>query len=164
MQVNGTGRIISSDVVSGRRWCRESDEYERFANSRTSRDSSTPKREEKRKWRQGEKRTEAEAEEEEKWSGNARHKHSSTVSLPNYDELDTARHRSRDHEIENTTRPRRPVRSSTVSLPAESFLSPFSEVRGQRFLPLFSPTLPRQPRVCSAENERAIGGLRSKVR
>ncbi|XP_031771438.1 histone H3.v1 [Apis florea] len=136
-KVNGTGRIISSDVVSGRRWCRESDEYERFANSRTSRDSSTPKREEKRKWRQGEKRTEAE-EEEEKWSGNARHKHSSTVSLPNYDELDTARHRSRDHEIENTTRPRRPVRSSTVSLPAESFLSPFSEktsVRLEDYVP-----------------------------
>lgn len=159
MQVNGSGRIISSDVVSGRR-CRESDdEYERFANSRTSRDSSTPKREEKRKWRQGEKRT------EEKWSGNARHKHSSTVSLPNYDELDLARHRSRGHEIEDATRPRRPVRSSTVSLPAESFLSPFSEVRGQQqFLPFFSPTLPRQPPVYSAENERAIGGLRSKVR
>lgn len=145
LQVNGTGRVISSDVVSGRRCYesgvarrigRESDEYERFANSRTSRDSSTPKREEKRKWRQGEKRVgEDRARKEEKWSGNARYKHSSTVSLPNYDELDTIRHRSRetDHQQDESAfesrRPRRPVRSSTVSLPAESFLSPFSEVR-----------------------------------
>lgn len=134
LQVNGTGRIIPSDVVSGRR-CYESDEYERFANSRTSRDSSTPKREEKRKWRQAEKRAEDRPRREEEGSGNARYKHLSTVSLPNYDELDTTRHRSRqanqqdESTFEVSPRPRRPVRSSTVSLPAESFLSPFSEVR-----------------------------------
>lgn len=162
-KVNGTGRVISSDVVSGRRCYesgvarrigRESDEYERFANSRTSRDSSTPKREEKRKWRQGEKRVgEDRARKEEKWSGNARYKHSSTVSLPNYDELDTIRHRSRetdrqqDESAFESRRPRRPVRSSTVSLPAESFLSPFSEktsVRLEDYVPTSDNLSPYQ--------------------
>lgn len=145
MQVNGTGRVISSDVVSGRR-CYESgvaqQQYERFANGRTSRDSSTPKREEKRKWRQGEKRAEDRSRKEERWSGNARYKHLSTVSLPNYDELDTRRHRSRETELQQDefeSRPRRPVRSSTVSLPPESFLSPFSEVRNHFPTDLFPP-------------------------
>lgn len=145
MQVNGTGRVISSDVVSGRR-CYESgvaqQQYERFANGRTSRDSSTPKREEKRKWRQGEKRAEDRSRKEERWSDNARYKHLSTVSLPNYDELDTRRHRSRETELQQDefeSRPRRPVRSSTVSLPPESFLSPFSEVRNHFPTDLFPP-------------------------
>ncbi|XP_003702199.2 uncharacterized protein LOC100880932 isoform X1 [Megachile rotundata] len=147
-KVNGTGRIISSDVVSGKRTSRmedkkrtfesnhhrkvhENDEYQRFANSR-SKDSSTPNREDKRK-----SKTEKEIKDS---SLNVRTKNYSTVSLPNYDELDVARHRTMEIEEgeEDKTKSRRPVRSSTGSLPAESFLSPFSEktsVRLEDYIP-----------------------------
>ncbi|XP_034185019.2 uncharacterized protein LOC117606557 [Osmia lignaria lignaria] len=144
-KVNGTGRIISSDVVSGKRTSRieekksqrssesnhhhhqsipENDEYERFASNRTSKDSSTPNREEKMK----------------ESSSNARAKNYSTVSLPNYDELDVARHRTMEIEEadKGKKKPRRPVRSSTGSLPAASYLSPFSEktsVRLEDYIP-----------------------------
>ncbi|XP_017880469.1 uncharacterized protein LOC108625184 isoform X1 [Ceratina calcarata] len=141
-KVNGTGRIISSDVVSGRRSiensqhqrnAQESEEYERFARSRTSWNSSTPNREEKRGPIEKQIRDSTE---------NSRSKNYSTVSLPNYDELDTTRHRSKDEDHDGyqaqTKRARRPVRSSTGSLPAESFLSPFSEktsVRLEDYIP-----------------------------
>ncbi|XP_033183048.2 uncharacterized protein LOC117153268 isoform X2 [Bombus vancouverensis nearcticus] len=149
-KVNGTGRIISSDVVSGKRSFessqhqrKESDEYEKFARNRTSKDSSTPNRVEKRSKREIEKRTNDSSRDQEKSSGNARAKNFSTVSLPNYDELDVARHRPKendDHEQQQdkTSKCRRPVRSSTGSLPAESFLSPFSDktsVRLEDYIP-----------------------------
>ncbi|XP_043248529.1 uncharacterized protein LOC122395197 [Colletes gigas] len=141
-KVNGTGRIISSDVVSGRkpgrttetshyqRKAHEGEEYERFARNRTSKDSSTPNREDKRGPREPEKQMKDTLGVPEKWSGNARSKYS-TVSLPNYDELDVARHQgegTKGHgDDRDRTKSRRPVRSSTGSLPAESFLAPFSE-------------------------------------
>ncbi|CAL7939922.1 unnamed protein product [Xylocopa violacea] len=145
-KVNGTGRVISSDVVSGRRAFEssqhqrrayESEEYERFARTRTNNDSSTPNREEKRIQIKDYLKV------PERTGGNARTKNYSTVSLPNYDELDTARHRENgsddhDRQQEKTRKARRPVRSSTGSLPAESFLSPFSEkttVRLEDYIP-----------------------------
>ncbi|XP_076247590.1 uncharacterized protein LOC143187333 isoform X2 [Calliopsis andreniformis] len=151
-KVNGTGRIISSDVVSGKRAShvedrksnhhlrrvQDGEEYEKFARSRTSKDSSTPNREDKR----GSRDPEIKDTPREKSTGNARPKNYSTVSLPNYDELDVARHQAkgtRDSEGGgDKTKPRRPVRSSTGSLPAESFLSPFSEktsVRLEDYIP-----------------------------
>ncbi|CAK9803400.1 hypothetical protein ANTPLA_LOCUS3583 [Anthophora plagiata] len=151
-KVNGTGRIISSDVVSGKRIfesnqqrrAHENDEYEKFVRSRTSKDSSTPNRDEKKRPRDDEKQMKDSSRDTEKSSSNARTKNYSTVSLPNYDELDVARHRSKGNEDgheqheEKTRRSRRPVRSSTGSLPAETFLSPFSEktsVRLEDYIP-----------------------------
>ncbi|KOC63416.1 hypothetical protein WH47_01905 [Habropoda laboriosa] len=157
-EVNGTGRIISSDVVSGKRIfeinqqqqqqqqrkAHENDEYEKFARNRTSKDSSTPNREEKKRPREVEKQMKDFSRDAEETSSNARTKNYSTVSLPNYDELDVARHRSKGNEDgheqqeDKTRRSRRPVRSSTGSLPAESFLSPFSEktsVRLEDYIP-----------------------------
>ncbi|XP_017792037.1 PREDICTED: uncharacterized protein LOC108574044 isoform X1 [Habropoda laboriosa] len=157
-KVNGTGRIISSDVVSGKRIfeinqqqqqqqqrkAHENDEYEKFARNRTSKDSSTPNREEKKRPREVEKQMKDFSRDAEETSSNARTKNYSTVSLPNYDELDVARHRSKGNEDgheqqeDKTRRSRRPVRSSTGSLPAESFLSPFSEktsVRLEDYIP-----------------------------
>ncbi|CAK9797499.1 hypothetical protein ANTQUA_LOCUS1193 [Anthophora quadrimaculata] len=151
-KVNGTGRIISSDVVSGKRIfesnqqrrAHENDEYEKFARSRTSKDSSTPNRDEKKRLRDDEKQMKDSSRDTEKSSSNARTKNYSTVSLPNYDELDVARHRSKGNEDgheqheDKTRRSRRPVRSSTGSLPAGTFLSPFSEktsVRLEDYIP-----------------------------
>ncbi|CAK9829007.1 hypothetical protein ANTRET_LOCUS6423 [Anthophora retusa] len=151
-KVNGTGRIISSDVVSGKRIfesnqqrrAHENDEYEKFARSRTSKDSSTPNRDEKKRPRDDEKQMKDSSRDTEKSSSNARTKNYSTVSLPNYDELDVARHRSKENEDgheqheDKTRRSRRPVRSSTGSLPAGTFLSPFSEktsVRLEDYIP-----------------------------
>ena len=143
LQVNGTGRIISSDVVSGKRPFEssqqhqrkvlEGEEYERFARSRTSKDSSTPNREEKWRSREIERQTKDSSRDRGKSGSNARPKNFSTVSLPNYDELDVARHRPEENDEheqrrDKTRKAGRPVRSSTGSLPAESFLSPFSEV------------------------------------
>ncbi|XP_043514154.1 uncharacterized protein LOC122530860 isoform X2 [Frieseomelitta varia] len=152
-KVNGTGRIISSDVVSGKRPfessqqhqrnVHESEEYERFARSRTDNDSSTPNREEKRRSREIERQTKDSSRDHGKSGSNARPKNFSTVSLPNYDELDVARHRPEENDEheqrrDKTRKARRPVRSSTGSLPAESFLSPFSEktsVRLEDYIP-----------------------------
>lgn len=151
-KVNGTGRIISSDVVSGKRpfessqhqrKVHESEEYDRFARSRTSKDSSTPNREEKRRSREIERQTKDSSRDHGKSGSNARPKNFSTVSLPNYDELDVARHRPEENDEheqrrDKTRKAGRPVRSSTGSLPAESFLSPFSEktsVRLEDYIP-----------------------------
>ncbi|XP_017762811.1 PREDICTED: uncharacterized protein LOC108552670 [Eufriesea mexicana] len=151
-KVNGTGRIISSDMVSGKRTfensqhqrkAHENEEYEKFARNRTTKDSSTPNRDEKRRSREVEKQIKDSSREMEKSSSIARTKNYSTVSLPNYDELDVARHRPKgtddhEHQQDKTRRSRRPVRSSTGSLPAESFLSPFSEktsVRLEDYIP-----------------------------
>ncbi|XP_076649888.1 uncharacterized protein LOC143357359 [Halictus rubicundus] len=153
-KVNGTGRIISSDMVSGKRSShlleinqnhrkpRETEEYERFARSRTSKDSSTPNREDKRWLMEPEKQIEDTSRDAEKSNGHARTKNYSTVSLPNYDELDVARHQTKGMKGQqpagDRTKSRRPVRSSTGSLPAESFLAPFSEktsVRLEDYIP-----------------------------
>lgn len=140
LQVNGTGRIIPSDVVSGKRTSQEvnnhlqkvqeSEEFESFARNRTGQDSSTPNREDKREPRDPE--TQIKDTPRERSTGNTRPKNYSTVSLPNYDELDVTRHREKGTKDQkdggSKAKPRRPVRSSTGSLPAASFLSPFSEV------------------------------------
>ncbi|XP_029173015.1 uncharacterized protein LOC114941974 [Nylanderia fulva] len=149
-KVNGTGRIISSEVVSGRRtstdkksWRTsesghhhrkvvENEEYERFAGSQSIKDSSTPNRQDRRKSKELEQRIRDPSRDDERPEANTRTKNYSTVSLPNYDELDVSRHSAKSTaENERGTgekmKSRRPVRSSTVSLPAESFLSPFSE-------------------------------------
>ncbi|XP_076170150.1 uncharacterized protein LOC143148107 isoform X2 [Ptiloglossa arizonensis] len=150
-KVNGTGRIISSDIVSGKkpshseerntgrtietnhhqRKSDEVEEYERFARNRTNKDSSTPNREDKRGPREIEIQIVDTSGEPRKSTGNARIKNYSTVSLPNYDELDVIRHQeqgTKDHGAGgDKTKSRRPVRSSTGSLPAGSFLAPFSE-------------------------------------
>lgn len=151
-QVNGTGRIISSDVVSGKRTFAdkktsrtsesshhhrkvlENEEYEKFTQSQSIKDSSTPNRQDRRKSKELEKRIRDSSRDDDRPEVNTRTKNYSTVSLPNYDELDVAR-----HSVKGTTKnergagekmkSKRPVRSSTGSLPVESFLSPFSEVR-----------------------------------
>nr|XP_033340112.1 uncharacterized protein LOC117228453 [Megalopta genalis] len=160
-KVNGTGKIISSDMVSGKRTsyaddrkigkteinqnhrkAHETDEYERFARTRTSKDSSTPNREDKRGRLEPEKQIKDTSRDAERSNGHARTKNYSTVSLPNYDELDVARHQTKgmneQHPAGDRTKSRRPVRSSTGSLPAESFLAPFSEktsVRLEDYIP-----------------------------
>lgn len=161
-KVNGTGRIISSDMVSGKRASHledrksctsseasqhqrrgeEGEEYDRFARNRSSKDSSTPNREDKRGPRDPEEQMNGTSRDTEKSTGKARTKNYSTVSLPNYDELDVARHQAKGtkgHEGGgDRAKSRRPVRSSTGSLPAESFLSPFSEktsVRLEDYVP-----------------------------
>lgn len=163
-KVNGTGRIISSDMVSGKRSSHaveerktggrageisqnhrkphETEEYERFARSRSSKDSSTPNREDKRWLSVPGKQIKDTSRDAEKSNGHARTKNYSTVSLPNYDELDVARHQTEGMKGQQAagdrTKSRRPVRSSTGSLPAESFLAPFSEktsVRLEDYIP-----------------------------
>ncbi|XP_035728823.1 protein PFC0760c-like isoform X1 [Vespa mandarinia] len=193
-KVNGTGRIISSDVVSGKRLLSHNDrktsksfnqhkmpmtvdvhgdddnddddddddddgddgdgddgvndddindEYEKFVNGRDTKDSSTPNRHEDIR-----KRTkefihnryidDSTTIDPKIMEVNVRPKNYSTVSLPNYDELDVGRHatkRTKDKGEEKgggireneKIRSRRPVRSSTGSLPVESFLLPFSQ-------------------------------------
>ncbi|XP_018338064.1 PREDICTED: uncharacterized protein LOC108746052 [Trachymyrmex septentrionalis] len=149
-KVNGTGRIISSEVVSGKRTpadkktsrtsesnhhhrkVLENEEYERFARNQSIKDSSTPNRQDRRKSKELERRIRDSSRDDDRPEANTRTKNYSTVSLPNYDELDVSRHpvkgMAQDEErIEEKMKSKRPVRSSTVSLPAESFLSPFSE-------------------------------------
>ncbi|XP_018394053.1 PREDICTED: uncharacterized protein LOC108772903 isoform X1 [Cyphomyrmex costatus] len=149
-KVNGTGRIISSEVVSGKRTpadkktsrtsesshhhrkVLENKEYERFARNQSIKDSSTPNRQDRRKSKELERRIRDSSRDDDRPEANTRTKNYSTVSLPNYDELDVSRHpvkgMTNDEEsVEEKTKSKRPVRSSTVSLPAESFLSPFSE-------------------------------------
>ncbi|EZA48930.1 hypothetical protein X777_12968 [Ooceraea biroi] len=149
-KVNGTGRIISSDVVSGKRTSAdkktsrtsepshhhrkvvENDEYERFAWSQSIKDSSTPNRQDRRKSKELEKRIKDSSRDDDRPEANTRTKNYSTVSLPNYDELDVSRHPAKsttkdERGMGEKMKSKRPVRSSTGSLPAESFLSPFSE-------------------------------------
>lgn len=150
-QVNGTGRIISSDVVSGKRTSAdkktsrtsepghhhrkvlENEEYERFARSESIKGSSTPNRQDRRKSKELEKRIRDPSRDDDRTEANTRTKNYSTVSLPNYDELDVSRHPAKGIKDERGAgekmKSKRPVRSSTGSLPAESFLSPFSEVQ-----------------------------------
>lgn len=149
-KVNGTGRIISSEVVSGKRTSAdkktsrssesgyhhrkvlENEEYERFAGSQSIKDSSTPNRQDRRKSKELEQRIRDFSRDDDRPEANTRTKNYSTVSLPNYDELDVSRHPAKstakdERGTEEKMKSRRPVRSSTGSLPAESFLSPFSE-------------------------------------
>ncbi|XP_011053810.1 PREDICTED: uncharacterized protein LOC105145737 [Acromyrmex echinatior] len=149
-KVNGTGRIISSEVVSGKRTpadkktsrtsesnyhhrkVLENEEYERFARNQSIKDSSTPNRQDRRKSKELERRIRDPSRDDDRPEANTRTKNYSTVSLPNYDELDVSRHPVKDmandeERVEEKMKSKRPVRSSTVSLPAESFLSPFSE-------------------------------------
>ncbi|XP_011873248.1 PREDICTED: uncharacterized protein LOC105565033 isoform X2 [Vollenhovia emeryi] len=149
-KVNGTGRIISSEVVSGRRtpadkktWrtsesshhhrkVLENEEYERCARNQSIKDSSAPNRQDRRKSKELERRIRDASRDDDRPEANTRTKNYSTVSLPNYDELDVSRHPAKGTTSDEGSagekmKPKRPVRSSTVSLPAESFLSPFSE-------------------------------------
>ncbi|XP_072767242.1 uncharacterized protein [Anoplolepis gracilipes] len=160
-KVNGTGRIISSEVVSGRRMSAdkktsrtsepsyhhrkvlENEEYERFAGSQSIKDSSTPNRQDRRKSKELEQRIRDPSRDDDRPEANTRTKNYSTVSLPNYDELDVSRHPAKsmakdERGTGEKMKSRRPVRSSTGSLPAESFLSPFSEktsVRLEDYIP-----------------------------
>ncbi|KAL6442889.1 hypothetical protein ACFW04_002737 [Cataglyphis niger] len=160
-KVNGTGKIISSEVVSGRRttadkktWrssesgqhhrkVLENEEYERFAGSQTIKDSSTPNRQDRRKSKELEQRIRNFSRDDDRPEANTRTKNYSTVSLPNYDELDVSRHPAKstakdERGTGEKMKSRRPVRSSTGSLPVESFLSPFSEktsVRLEDYIP-----------------------------
>lgn len=149
-KVNGTGRIISSEVVSGKRtpadkktWrisesghhhrkVPENEEYERFARNQSIKDSSTPNRQDRRKSKELERRIRDSSRDDDRPEANTRTKNYSTVSLPNYDELDVSRHPTKsttndEESVGEKIKFKRPVRCSTVSLPAESFLSPFSE-------------------------------------
>lgn len=149
-KVNGTGRIISSEVVSGKRTpadkktsrasesghhhrkVLENEEYERFARNQSIKDSSTPNRQDRRKSKELERRIRDSSRDDDRPEVNTRTKNYSTVSLPNYDELDVSRHPAKDatndeESVGEKMKSKRPVRCSTVSLPAESFLSPFSE-------------------------------------
>ncbi|XP_012541967.2 uncharacterized protein LOC105839889 isoform X2 [Monomorium pharaonis] len=149
-KVNGTGRIISSEMVSGKRMPADkktsrssepghhhrkvfdNEEYERFAWNQSIKDSSTPNRQDRRKSKELERRIRDSPRDDGRPEANTRTKNYSTVSLPNYDELDVSRHPTKrtTNDEENAGEKmkfKRPVRSSTVSLPAESFLSPFSE-------------------------------------
>ncbi|EFN86990.1 hypothetical protein EAI_01325 [Harpegnathos saltator] len=158
-KVNGTGRIIFSDMVSGKRmltdkktWrtsepdyhhgkVHENEEYERFARSELMKGSSTPNRQDKQKSEELEEQI-GDSSRDDGAEANARTKNYSTVSLPNYDELDVSRHPAKstkgERGLEEKMKLKRPVRSSTGSLPAESFLSPFSEktsVRLEDYIP-----------------------------
>lgn len=116
-------------------------EYERCTRNQSIKDSSTPNRQDRQKSKGLERQT-RDSSRDDRPEANTRTKNYSTVSLPNYDELDVSR-----HPAKNTTNDegglggemklRRPVRSSTVSLPAESFLSPFSEVQYNHSLPFY---------------------------
>ncbi|KAI4486038.1 hypothetical protein M0804_006527 [Polistes exclamans] len=174
-EVNGTGRIISSEVVSGKRLSQNYDkkihknsnqnkksndteeEYERFCNGRTIKDfSSTPNQKDvvvdTRRRRSKEFLIKRQIEDSIRNDGNlleinVRPKNYSTVSLPNYDELDLGRYatkRNNDEQGENEKiRSRRPVRSSTGSLPVESFLLPFSQktsIRLEDYIPRHGST------------------------
>ncbi|KAK2581152.1 hypothetical protein KPH14_007961 [Odynerus spinipes] len=164
-KVNGTGRIISSEVVSKKkasynggknlkisnqhRKVEEIEDYERFANGRSIKDSSTPNRQDDdaRVPRSKETPVSRQIDDSTRDNGklevNARPKNYSTVSLPNYDELDVGRHATQrtkgEGSEEEKIRSRRPVRSSTGSLPVEPFLLPFSEktttVRLEDYIP-----------------------------
>lgn len=111
----------------------ENEEYERFAGSQSIKDSSTPNRQDRRKSKELEQRIRDPSRDDDRPEANTRTKNYSTVSLPNYDELDVSRHPAKSTARDEggageKMKSRRPVRSSTGSLPAESFLSPFSEV------------------------------------
>lgn len=160
-QVNGTGRIISSEVVSGKRtsadkktWrtsessdhhrkVLENEEYERCARNQSIKDSSTPDRQDRRKSKELEKRIRDSLRDDDRPEVNTRTKNYSTVSLPNYDELDVSRHPAKstmnnEGSVGEKMKSKRPNRCSTVSLPAESFLSPFSEVQYNHSLSFYS--------------------------
>ncbi|KAF7387212.1 hypothetical protein HZH68_012889 [Vespula germanica] len=157
-EVNGTGRIISSDVVSGKRLSHNdrktskifnqhktpmtdddiNDEYERFVNGRGIKDSSTPNRHDEdirkrtKEFMRNRHIDDSTRVDVKIMELNVRPKNYSTVSLPNYDELDVVRHATKRTKDEGEgedekIRSRRPVRSSTGSLPVESFLLPFSQ-------------------------------------
>ncbi|KAL0101440.1 hypothetical protein PUN28_018935 [Cardiocondyla obscurior] len=149
-KVNGTGRIISSEVVSGKRtpsdkktWKTsesshhhrkifENEEYERCARNQSIKESTAPNRQDRRKSKELERRIRDASRVDDRPEANTRMKNYSTVSLPNYDELDVSRHSAKntaddEENVGEKMQPKRPVRSSTVSLPADSFLSPFSE-------------------------------------
>lgn len=151
-QVNGTGKIISSEMVSGKRTSAdkktsrtsesghhhrkvlENEEYERCTRNQSIKDSSTPNRQDRQKSKGFERRIRDSSRDDDRPEANTRTKNYSTVSLPNYDELDVSRHPAKNTTndeggVGGEIKLRRPVRSSTVSLPAESFLSPFSEVQ-----------------------------------
>lgn len=111
----------------------ENEEYERCVRNQSIKDSSTPNRQDRRKSKELERRIRDSSRDDDRPEANTRTKNYSTVSLPNYDELDVSRHPAKnttndEGSVEEKMKSKRPVRSSTVSLPAESFLSPFSEV------------------------------------
>ncbi|XP_014484964.1 PREDICTED: uncharacterized protein LOC106749744 [Dinoponera quadriceps] len=188
-KVNGTGRIISSDVVSGRRTSAdkktsrtsepghhhrkvlENEEYERFARSESIKGSSTPNRQDRRNSKELEKRIRDPSRDDDRTEANTRTKNYSTVSLPNYDELDVSRHPAKSTKDERGAgekmKSKRPVRSSTGSLPAESFLSPFSEktsVRLEDYIPRRGSVEHLSPyqvlgKLGCSENEVTDGGF-----
>ncbi|KMQ93535.1 neurofilament heavy polypeptide-like protein [Lasius niger] len=179
-KVNGTGRIISSEVVSGRRTSAdkktsrtsesghhhrkvlENEEYERFAGSQSIKDSSTPNRQDRRKSKELEQRIRDPSRDDDRPEANTRTKNYSTVSLPNYDELDVSRHPAKstakdERGTGEKMKSRRPVRSSTGSLPAESFLSPFSEKTSV----LLEDYLPRRGSIEHLSTYQVLGKLGS---
>ncbi|XP_032663602.1 uncharacterized protein LOC116840675 [Odontomachus brunneus] len=188
-KVNGTGRIISSDVVSGKRTSAdkktsrtsepghhhrkvlENEEYERFARSESIKGSSTPNRQDRRKSKELEKRIRDPPRDDDRTEANTRTKNYSTVSLPNYDELDVSRHPAKSTKDERSAgekmKSKRPIRSSTGSLPAESFLSPFSEktsVRLEDYIPRRGSVEHLSPyqvlgKLGCSENEVTDGGF-----
>lgn len=111
----------------------ETEEYEIFASSQSIKNSSSPNRQDRSKLKELEKRIRDPSRDNDRPEANTRTKNYSTVSLPNYDELDISRHPTKNTMNERDAREKmkskRPIRSSTGSLPAESFLSPFSEVQ-----------------------------------
>lgn len=114
----------------------ENEEHEKSARSQSTNDSSSPNRQDRRKSKEPEKRirdSTSSTWDDDKPEVNTRPKNYSTVSLPNYDELDVSARSARGSAARGERaageKTKRPVRSSTGSLPAESFLSPFSEVR-----------------------------------
>lgn len=120
------------------------DEYERFVNGRGIKDSSTPNRHDEdirkrtKEFMRNRHIDDSTRVDVKIMELNVRPKNYSTVSLPNYDELDVVRHATKRTKDEGEgedekIRSRRPVRSSTGSLPVESFLLPFSQV----FSPFF---------------------------
>ncbi|XP_066592479.1 E3 ubiquitin-protein ligase RBBP6-like isoform X2 [Prorops nasuta] len=109
-KVNGTGKVIPSDVVSGKRGnsekktCRrrscDDEDHDRFQNSPKRRDRKHSKDEEETK----------------DIVDLAKTKNNSTVSLPNYDELDFAKH----HPAESRSERAKNARNSTGNLPQDS--------------------------------------------
>ena len=139
MQVNGRGWIIPYEVVSGGtssvdKWnfgssnirthgkVQKEDEYERFSRSRSIQDTSTPNhfdKDSKNAWKL-----------DLKPAASKRPNNSSTVSLPNYNELEIVRCAVGTHSENRKPEafPERPARKSTTgSLPLGTIF-PYSKV------------------------------------
>ncbi|XP_015586339.1 uncharacterized protein LOC107263532 isoform X2 [Cephus cinctus] len=160
-KVNGTGRIIPSVVVSARRTNRSSDakqpakepkghhkirdaEYEEFSNIQSSQVTSTPNRTDRETTRDLRMLITESADNKDKLELPGRPKNHSTVSLPNYDELEVVKHEveksrindaagANDAEVTDKDLLKKPHRyASTGSLPVQSILSSFPQKTAER--------------------------------